>query len=594
MKIHVLITYVIILSITAAGSSPASSQLYDLRVAATLEAASLASRYDIYTVTAKLVRGMDLSTALERMDSLISDEAQGGMFYAYQLISSYLFTQEVLPEHLKLKIRNAYKVRSMYRGDTENHWVMYYTGLYLAAQTWPEMTGVDWFNGKSSADNFSEAEGWLNSWIQITTTIGQGEFDSPTYFTTFITPMLVLYEFAKDPVMKRRAYMMIDYLFADFAAEHLSGNYGGGHSRDYPGDIVNPLLPPSTAWAWLYFGKPEFPPWQNPHGTPRHPTWDIVFGALGTYRLPEIIYRIATDRRQPYVHTETKRTRNMIRFGDSRNPPVYKYTYMTSEYVLGSLHGGILQPIQQHTWDLTLGSGLPYNTIFTLHPYYSGIELAMFFPEEIKFLADEVDRYHYVYTSPDKWNSSSPYEQTFQHKDAIIVLYNIAGDAKHPHINTFLPKNFDELMFHSSGWILARSGSVYVKLYQLREYEKTDEGVNFRLRSYPLQNGIVMEVAGSDDFSSFEAFAGAHHDPPVVREDPGSEWAVSYTTRRGVVLDFTYDGERKIDGIPVDFIDYRLFNGPFLQSDVGSRILTIRHENSQRILDFNNLTINGE
>ena len=51
---------------------------------------------------------------------------------------------------------------------------------------------------------------------------------------------------------------------------------------------------------------------------------------------------------------------------------------------LGSIQGGILQPIQQHTWDVTFGHEMENATLFTLHPFYSGYELAMFFPEEIR------------------------------------------------------------------------------------------------------------------------------------------------------------------------------------------------------------------
>ena len=76
------------------------------------------------------------------------------------------------------------------------------------------------------------------------------------------------------------------------------------------------------------------------------------------------------------MHQETKRVRNIIRFGRDMNPPVYKYSYVTDQFILGCLQGGILQPIQQHTWDVTFVSEKPNNTIFSLHPFVSGKELA--------------------------------------------------------------------------------------------------------------------------------------------------------------------------------------------------------------------------
>ncbi len=545
-----------------------------------------------FTVAAKFITGRDIEWAMAMLDSLTTDESIGGMFYSYTAIGTYLRLKDQLPDSLKRKIRQAYRERMMYRGDTENHWVMYYTGLYLAAQTWPNEDRSQWFNGKNSTENFREAEGWLNRWMNITSTIGQGEFDSPTYFIVFMTPMLTLYEYARDPVMKRKAQMMADLLFADYAVDHLRGNYCGGHARDYPEDIINPLSAPAALWAWLYFGEPKSELWSETRYHPRYRGgWETVFGAASSYRLPDIIYRIATDRSKPYVETESKRVRNIIRFGLDKNPPVYKYMFMTRSYALGSLQGGILQPIQQHTWDLTYVSDKANNTIFTLHPFYSGKELAMFFPEEQKFLSDEVNRYHLVYTDPNKWNSSSPYEQTFQHRNAIIVLYNIDKDAKQSHVDGFFPKTLDERKEDPSGWIFCRAGSVYVAFFPLKPYEWIEEKVNWRWRSNELKNGIVAEAGSSDEDGSFGEFQRRIlRSKPVISEDERT-LAVQYRTRGGDKMKFTYGDERTLNGKQLDFRTYRFFNGPFIQSDRGGGIVRMLYQGQARELDFNKVTI---
>jgi hypothetical protein len=543
------------------------------------------------TVTAKLITGYDRTWALAMLDSLTRDESIGGMFYSYSAIGAYLKLHDQLPDSLRQKIRTAFRTRTMYRGDTENHWVMYYTGLYLASQTWPGEDRSQWFNGKSSEENFREAEGWLNHWMDLTATIGQGEFDSPTYFITFITPMLTLYDFAKAPAMKKKAQMMVDLLFVDYAAEHLAGNYCGGHSRDYPEDITNPLSAPAALWAWLYFGQPETELWQENRYRPRNRGgWETIFGATSSYRLPEIIYRIATDRSSPYVHTESKRVRNVIRFGREMNPPVYKYTYMTSSYALGSLQGGILQPIQQHTWDVTFASDKANNTIFTLHPFYSGKELAMFFPEEQKFLSDEVDRYHLVYTNPNKWNSSSPYEQAFQYKNAIIVLYALDDRAEHQHIDGFFPKNLDSREVDSSGWIFCRAGAVYVAMYPLKPYEWIEETINWRCRSKERINGVVVEVGSKEEDGSFEKFKSRFVGrQPMAGTSAGH--SVRYTTRGGDRMVFTFNGTRALNGKAVSFASYQLFNSRFVQSERGSGVVRMMHGKSVRELNFKTTTV---
>jgi len=49
-----------------------------------------------------------------------------------------------------------------YRGDTENHWLLYYTSLYLMAQMYPDQPGDTWFTGKSSAENMADARQQLD------------------------------------------------------------------------------------------------------------------------------------------------------------------------------------------------------------------------------------------------------------------------------------------------------------------------------------------------------------------------------------------------------------------------------------------------
>jgi hypothetical protein len=480
----------------------------------------------------------------------------------------------------------------MYRGDTENHWVMYYTGLYLASQTWPGEAGSTWFNGKSSSENFEEARGWLEQWMKTTSTTGQGEFDSPTYMTVFVAPMLVLREFAHDPVMKKRAEMILDLLFADFAAEHLEGSYGGGHSRDYPEDIINPLGAPSTMWAWLYFGRPRFEQWNEPRFSPRHKgSWETVFGALSTYELPAVIEHMALDRRSPYVHHERKRTRNIIRFSDTMNMPVYKYTYMTRDFVLGSLQGGILQPIQQHTWDVTFAQAEPNNTLFTLHPYASGRELAMFFPEEQGFLTNDVDRYHKVYTSPDKWNSSSPYEQTFQYRGTLLVLYSIPPGTRHTQMDGFFPANLDERIVDASGWIFCRKGPVYVGVFPLAEYSWQKEDAAWRLRSSGQHNGVIVDVSSESEAGSFAAFG---EELRRRRRDVSTFAAtrtVTFTTRDGKAMRFTFDGDRLLDGAPVVLETDLLYDGPWMQSTAGTGVIRMTDGVQTRILDFPNARV---
>jgi len=551
---------------------------YRQRVKRTLHWADTTRNNNFIVAAAQIVHGKNPQQGLELFEQVLgrSENSPAGMFTIFQLMVGYLYAQDQLPLSLKNRVRDFIGTGNFYRGDTENHLTMYYTGLYLAAQTFPNLPAEKWFNGKSSQQNMAEAMGWFDEWMRLTTTIGQGEFDSPTYMPVFIAPMFGLYQHARDPVLKQNALVMIHWLLSDFAVEHLEGIYVGAHSRDYPDRVIRPRHKNSdmVAWGWYLFGK----------GKPRF-HYTLLAAAMSDFELPELIYHIGTDRSQPYSHTETKRVRHIIRLGERRNPPVYKYTYMTKDYALGSMQGGILQPIQQHTWDVTYMTQSPYMRIFTVHPYVGEPDLGMFFPEEMKFSFDEVSRFHTYYGSENKWSASSPYEQTFQHKNALIVLYNIPKGERFNHIDGFFPKDLIRREVDDSGWIFCQGGNTYIAYFPLQPCQWIEESECFRLRSFKLKNGCVVEVASADDYPSFDAFKNQIRGNTLVHDTFERTLMVSYTTSAGDVMTFQYDGARRLNGKLIDFADYKLFRGPFLNAEVGSRKLEIRYKNQGIMLD---------
>ena len=416
-----------------------------------------ASSAGYYQAAARYAEGVNIAQA-DSMVEVLLQHPRGDMFWMFPVIGTYLHGKDKMSEHTRQVVRNAWKTYTPYRGDTENHWCMYYSSLFLAAEQWPGLPGTEWYNGKSSDENREEAKSYLIHWMKITTTIGQGEFDSPDYFSEYAIPMILLSQYAQDPEMKLRGKMMADYIFADFATEHLDGQYIGGFSRIYQPAVYKPLLSAASGFAYLYFGT----------GVPSRTGW-ILLPALSSYRLPEIIYDIALDRSKTFIEKEKKRVRNVIRFGNVMNPPVYKYSYITKDYGIGSLQGGILQPIQQHTWGVRFTHGRPYTTIFGLHPYWSGYELAMFFPEEEKPLIRDVVASKGTYNNPDKWTSSSPYERIFQHRNTLIALYDIAPGTTSEHIDGFFPMNLQERILDPSGWIICKAGDTYIGWYPLQK-----------------------------------------------------------------------------------------------------------------------------
>ena len=534
-----------------------------------------AQRLDLLEAALLVTSGRDPEMGNRALQEEAATPFRGGMFYLHDVMAAYLHAREALAPETKDAVRESLRRLPLYRGDTENHFLLYYTGLYLAAQTWPDEPETAWFNGRSSAENLAEARDYLRHWMRLTTTMGQGEFDSPTYLIVFLAPMFTLYTHAEDAAMREDARRMLDWLLADYAVDYLKGLYAGAHARDYTYDAVLPERAPSVGWGWLLFGQTD-PVYRS----------DNLTAAWSPYRLPVVVHNVAADRSVPYEQQERKRVRNVIRYGTDPSPPVYKQLYMTADYALGSVQGGVLQPIQQHTWDVTFDDPDSASTVFTLHPYYAAEELAMFFPEELEWLSNEVDRYHKVYTDPDKWNASSPYERTFQHRGALVVLYDLAPDARHPHVDGFFPKTLRRREVDPSGWIFAQGGRAYIAVRPLAPYRWIEEPKAWRLRSDVRRNGFVVEVAQASAYPSWEAFKARIRANALDTTAFASGARVAYTTSSGDRLAFGFPDARTLNGRPVDYTDMPLFRGRYLNGDGRTRTLTVTHGGMTHTIRF--------
>ncbi len=536
------------------------------------------------TLALKLALRQEPEAVSRRLQELLA-EPSGDMFWMFPMTAIAYRDQGQLSPEARAAMRRAWRTYMPYRGDTENHWLLYYTCVYLMAQKYPQDTGDQWFNGKSSAENRREAEEWLLHWMDLTTTIGQGEYDCTHYLGVYMLPLSYLMAWAEDPQMRKRAQIMIEWITADFAVETLDGMYAGSHARTDDYQLVEKWRGVSSDFAWLLFGEGRRLP---------GPAGYVLYYALASgYEPPEVIRRIASDRSQPYTHFERKRTRHRWRFSEERNAPVYKTMYMTPEYAVGSDQGGLLQPVQQHSWDITWKVADPrgvHNTMFSNHPYSSPLELQMYFPVPPDWFTQDVVKSKPTFDSPDKLLGGSPYERIFQDRDTVVALYNISPTSRFAHVNGFFSKDLEDLEEHPSGWIFARGGNTFLAYRPLAPYSWAPLHPIYgtagkRLYSPHLKNGTILQAAAASEFPSFAEFKRRVAALPLdVKLEP--EPAVRFTTLRGATLDVRWSSEPKHPG--------KLFSGPYLNSEMGSRRLVLTHGNLRRVLDLGQVQIDGQ
>ena len=513
--------------------------------------------------------GVRTETANSELAELLADPF-GDMFWMYPTALLTCLGPDRVPARPLDLLRNAWRTYTPYRGDTENHWAMYHASLYLMAEKYHGDRAGTWFNGRSSEENRTDAADYLQTWMDTVWSRGLGEFASPHYLPMFLTSLSMLAGFATDREMRERSGSTLGLLLADFAASLLNGEYVGGHSRIYPTPTLERWRNGSTTWAWLAFGATRFEPdginvvlpWPGyrPHAS-------ALSLALSDYEPSYDAVRLANERSKPFVQRSRHRTRHRIRYSEQKSPDVFRTTYMTPDYVVSSIQGGLLQPIQQHTWEVLWkqesGERRGHNMLFTVHPYSDGKELGMYFPEEPRLLTEAVLKSSKeTYDSPDKWTGASPFERVSQHRDTVIALYSIPEGTRFDRVSGFFSRGLADTRVLNSGWIVARVSRMYLAYYPLAEYEfVAAEDGSERLVSRASKNGAIVQCAAQHEYDSLDAFSrevGAH-DPRILSSP---EYAVELVNHRGSHIRLGFETGPFVDGQPMLLSELAVQDGP--------------------------------
>ena len=553
----------------------------------------------ITSIAARLARHEDIAYCNRGVINLMK-EPGSGPFWMFPSAEIALLGQGQLSDEAQKSIRKGWKTQIQTRGDTENHWIMYYTSLYLMSELYPHEPGSTWYNGKSSDENLAEAKEYISSWIALITTVGQGEYNPTHYIGEYAIPMLMLATYAKDPLMKQRGHMILDLLFADLAESSINGVLHAPNSRTDDKSVIEHWNSLSSFFTWLLYGNTPAPL--------GYASWGGMFTSIAiNYEVPEISYRIAVDRRDSYLQKDLKRTRRRWRNSDVLFAPVYKTNYTTLDYAVGSYQGGLSDPIQTHIWDVTWAVPDPrdkHNTMFSMHPISSSADLQTYFTDP----PDEIVQRVMLELKPSydwegKLLGGSRYEQVLQDLDTIIALYDIPNDVRFGHINGFFSKDLKDLTIDKSGWIFARGGNAYLAYHPLAPYKLNvisrlkswlpgilSDNWDKRLYSPYRKNGTILQVASSKEFKDFASFKKAIIALPLnysLEPEP----SVSFTSLRGNNLVFTYGKVGKVNGKDIDYSSWKLYESPFINSERGSNIITISYGKMKRVLDFNTLKI---
>ena len=544
----------------------------------------------MFLASARLQQGIDVQNALDIINSCNDNYEKAAMFFRYMNMENYLRHGHLYPQTLKSKVKSkatGHNYIANLSGYTDNQKIMEVVAGYLAAQTWP-----DW---KDSASQMKDCAEEINYFIDTTTRYGLKEFDSQTYVVFYTSTMVTLYDFAKDPVMKQKAKMMLEWLLANIAGEWMNGYYVSSTPRTYSNVFEPQNSSNSTTLAWLYFGgtTPEFADgaqYSVPH-------------AVSAYSIPDILRRIGQDRSVPYIHKESH---DLIpsELGSRLNPPGFnKYTYITKDFGVTSQfdgYGSICWSDQMRRWLVKWVSDKEGSTFFGLHPLYE-----------------------YNSTREHNYLGVTQFEQVLQNKGTIVAVYNIDTAATHKDGSISVPyvgyieapfiKSSTLKMVEDSGWIFTHNGKAMLAVRPLKPYIWTEDrlisGLECKnLRSEYTKNGLIVEIVSTDEYArqdeagldetvrisnELQRFADAVKANTSVNisgiDNPNP--AISYRSLSGDNMAITYNGERTINGIANDYSSWPLIDSPYMHQDVGGDYLLLQHGEEKLEYDFNKWSV---
>ena len=548
-----------------------------------LDAVAQQERQSAWSAHSILARSHDdqqvIDAVAQSLAQVVPGAGDGGMGGPFHILPAMLLHcrwEAELPAQAADMICDFMLRGVLVRGNTENHWLMYYTGNLLAAERWREE--AQFWNGQPPVAMQREATRWILGTIERTARIGHHEYDSPGYHIEHMMPLIGLYEHTTDKHLRAQVERVLTLKVADMALEFFKGSWAGSHSREGYRENTWTRVGPIRTLQYLYFGGEPFDPEVHLHGF-------AIPALLATYRPPAVLARMAWERKTPQLVKKTKAPRNIIRHADHYAGPVYKTTFMSESFALGSaqinLPGTSAGPIDLVSWDLTWSGAKHQAKITCNHPFLSPERFSAFLgphPQNARRAVGDGKPY---LQSPDRLFGASPFERIVQHDGAAIVAYRIPEQDEAPFANLFLPLSTDWV--ERSGWLLGDMGDFYVGVHPLAAYhwERIRQSRNdaimvsdgdlidgWLLRIDGPTPGIAIEAVEATAVDSFEVFCDRRTAAGLGLEAWSAKALVSLQTIAGDQIEMEFDGEHRVNGEVIDYASWPLYGAPEAEGEL--------------------------
>ena len=227
-------------------------------------------------------------------------------------------------------------------GGTENHKIMFRTSALLFAETFPDDALI---SGHTPAQTRVIAGGVLRDFTRKLFVMGNGEYQSTSYFPHSIQSLLNLHDFSPEPATRAVARAAIDYYLTVYALKVFNGVHTGPKRRGWvEGDHLGEM----DTLLWLWAG-----------GTPGYTTVPVdpskahvsLHQLTTRYRPDPAIIALAAK----HVPLPFEAELSHPDYGMSEAGRHLETFYCSSSFALGSVQlDGINNSGQQTTWSLNV------------------------------------------------------------------------------------------------------------------------------------------------------------------------------------------------------------------------------------------------
>ena len=478
---------------------------------------------------------------------------------------------------------------------SENHDMMDLSNAFLALQAVSQLPG---YQSRSLPDGQTPAQhtqAWTAYYERYCEERAKHglfvEIDSPTYGKWFLPELVNLSEFAEDAMLRRKAEMLLDLVWADWAVEQLGGTRGGGKTRCYHGKYAQR----GSASSWRLMGRilTGQGDWFDAKGGQAN----YVLGTTN-YRLPDVVIDLAldTEGRGEYVYRSSRPAKMDRRAAqgcpplrpgpwyvlDTKDPRLVRYTYCTPDYILGSIW---VDPALGVAHRPDENGGEAYAAISAQNRW-----------QGIVFRTSPDARVYPQCIGEAHGDHTPTFNQhlAVQHENVMIVGKNPYASHTLPGMRVFFSDGMKERLARRDGWLFLEEGGAFLAVRVLsmegpEEPFEWDDGNWLRLIN---EYAPVVFVAGRSsahtNLEGFMEYVGTHI---WTSDEAGISYRFEDRSGEDCVLHMGLgDGSLpEVDGRPISLRVPRVYDCPYLFRE--GKSITVRMHRRKLTLDFHTGTV---